>query len=94
MFFILGEKCDVKLEVNLETDLEKIYDILVLHLKGGKDMFITVSGDCQRSCFTATISALCRVPVPIMQLSEEQWKSMVSVFKQDIYQTYFYYFFF
>ncbi|KAJ8962464.1 hypothetical protein NQ317_011626 [Molorchus minor] len=72
-----GEKCDVKLEVILETKVEKIYDILVLHLKGGKDMFITVSGDCQRSCFSTSISTLCRIPVPILQLSEEQWKSAV-----------------
>ncbi|KAJ8984771.1 hypothetical protein NQ317_012134 [Molorchus minor] len=42
---------------------------------GGKDMFITVSGDCQRSCFSTSISTLCRIPVPILQLSEEQWKS-------------------
>ncbi|XP_018562659.1 inositol polyphosphate 5-phosphatase OCRL-1 [Anoplophora glabripennis] len=69
-----GEKCDVKLEVTLESSLEKIYDILVLHLKGGKDMFIIVSGECQKSCFTSSISALCRIPVPVMQLSDEQWK--------------------
>lgn len=76
----LGEKCDVKLEVTLETELDKIYDILVLHLKGGKDMFITVSGDCQKSCFTSSISTLCRLKVPIMQLSEDQWKLAVCVF--------------
>ncbi|XP_057654455.1 inositol polyphosphate 5-phosphatase OCRL isoform X1 [Diorhabda carinulata] len=68
-----GEKCDVKLEVSLETDLPKIYDILVLHLKGGKDIFITVSGDCQKSSFTASISSLCRIPIPIMQVPAEQW---------------------
>lgn len=77
IFLYLGEKCDVKLEVTLESNLEKIYDILVLHLKGGKDMFITVSGECQRSCFTSSISALCRISVPVMQLSDEQWKMAV-----------------
>ncbi|KAJ8910695.1 hypothetical protein NQ315_015404 [Exocentrus adspersus] len=69
-----GEKCDVKLEVTLESNLKKIYDILVLHLKGGKDMFITVSAECQRSCFTTSISTLCRISVPIMQLFDDQWK--------------------
>ncbi|KAJ8938680.1 hypothetical protein NQ318_004480 [Aromia moschata] len=69
-----GETCEVKFEVTLETSLQNIYDILVLHLKGGKDMFITVSGDCQRSCFTSSIAALCRINVPIMQLSEEEWR--------------------
>ncbi|CAH1156231.1 unnamed protein product [Phaedon cochleariae] len=69
-----GEKCDVKLEVCLETDLTKIYDILVLHLKGGKDMFIIINGDCQKSSFTTSISTLCRISVPIMQVTDEQWR--------------------
>lgn len=69
----------MKLEVTLENNLDKIYDILVLHLKGGKDMFITVSGDCQRSCFTASISTLCRVKVPLMQMKEDQMKMAVSI---------------
>lgn len=68
-----GEKCDVRLEVNLETDLDKLYDILVLHLKGGKDMFIIVSGTCQKSCFTQSLSSLVRMQVPIMHLSESEW---------------------
>ncbi|XP_030753201.1 inositol polyphosphate 5-phosphatase OCRL [Sitophilus oryzae] len=68
-----GEKCDVKLEVNLETDLESIYDILVLHLKGGKDMFITVTGNCQKSCFTQSLSSLVRIRVPIMQSNPQQY---------------------
>nr|CAI5866899.1 unnamed protein product [Callosobruchus analis] len=67
-----GEKCDVKLIVNLENDLDKIYDILILHLKGGKDMFITVSGECQKSSFTVSMSLLCRINMPILRLSKEQ----------------------
>lgn len=69
-----GEKCDVRLEVNLESDLDEIDDILVLHLKGGKDMFITVNGKCQKSCFTMSISSLCRANVPIMQLESDELK--------------------
>ncbi|CAH1115120.1 unnamed protein product [Psylliodes chrysocephalus] len=69
-----GEKCDVKLEVNLEMDLPKLYDILVLHLKGGKDMFIIVNGECQKSSFTASISLLCRISVPVMKVPDDQWK--------------------
>lgn len=61
----------------LETNLDKIYDILVLHLTGGKDMFITVSGECQRSSFTTAISALCRIDMPIMRLSREQLEQAV-----------------
>ncbi|CAH2002137.1 unnamed protein product [Acanthoscelides obtectus] len=67
-----GDKCDVKLIVNLESDLDKIYDILVLHLKGGKDMFITVSGECLKSSFTLPMSLLSRINMPILRLSKEQ----------------------
>lgn len=50
----LGEKCDIKLEVyvdkktacKLNSGEDKLYDILVLHLEGGKDIFITVTGIC------------------------------------------------
>lgn len=79
MILVLGEKCDVRLEVNLEQPLEKICDILVLHLVGGKDMFITVSGECQRSCFTTSIATLCRTPVPLLRLSPEQLENAVSI---------------
>lgn len=74
---IVGEKCDIRLEVNLETDLDKIDDILILHLKGGKDMFIIVSGKCQKSCFTSSMSTLCRTPVPLLHLTTDQWKQAV-----------------
>lgn len=51
-FWFLGEKCDIKLEVyvdkktacKLNSGEDKLYDILVLHLEGGKDIFITVTG--------------------------------------------------
>jgi hypothetical protein len=47
-----GDKCDVYLEVyvdkksayKLNSGEDKLYDILVLHLEGGKDIFITVTG--------------------------------------------------
>ena len=47
-----GERCEVSMEVRvddrtaskLNTCQEKLYDILVLHLDKGKDIFITVQG--------------------------------------------------
>ena len=47
-----GEKCDIKLEVyvdkktacKLNSGEDKLYDILVLHLEGGKDICITITG--------------------------------------------------
>lgn len=79
LVFFAGEKCDVRLEVFLETNLDKLYDILVLHLDGGKDMFITVSADCQQTSFTTAISTLVRIPVPIMHAHPEQFKNAVSL---------------
>lgn len=69
----------MRLEVFLETSLDKLYDILVLHLDGGKDMFITVSAECQQSSFTTSISSLVRIPVPILHLTPEQFKNAVSL---------------
>lgn len=52
-FLSTGEKCDVKLEIYVDkrsacelnsSEDNKLYDILVLHLEGGKDIFITVTG--------------------------------------------------
>lgn len=89
MIFIIllsGEKCDVRLEVQLESPLEQLYDILVLHLEGGKDVFITVTGKCQRTCFTTAFSALCRAPVPIAHLSPEQLAHAVSRSRNCIYK--------
>lgn len=48
-----GDKCDVALEVlvdkrtasQLNSGADKLYDILVLHLDGGKDLFITITGE-------------------------------------------------
>ncbi len=47
----------------------KLYDILVLHLVGGKDIFVTVSGTYKKSSFGSSIEALCRLTVPIAELT-------------------------
>lgn len=56
----IGEKCDVSLEVlvdkqtaaQLNSGADQLYDILVLHLDGGKDLFITITG---QFCFVQVI---------------------------------------
>ena len=53
-----------------------LYDILVLHLNGGKDIFITVSGNYIRSCFGASIEALVQLTVPIAELDPGQVTSL------------------
>ncbi|KFM68462.1 Type II inositol-1,4,5-trisphosphate 5-phosphatase, partial [Stegodyphus mimosarum] len=75
-----GEKCDVDLEVfvdkriayKLNAGKDKIYDILVLHLEGGKDLFITVSGSYVPGCFGASLEALVRIPVPVSEVPVEE----------------------
>jgi phosphatidylinositol-bisphosphatase len=76
-FVMPGDKCDIAIEIlvdkktagALNSGTDQMYDILVLHLMGGKDIFITVSGSYQKSCFGASIDALCRLTVPIAELS-------------------------
>ena len=73
----LGEKCDVMIHIRVDkktagpltSGQDQLYEILVLHLVGGKDIFITVSGEYQRSSFGASIDALVRMTVPICDLS-------------------------
>lgn len=65
-FLHLGEKCDIKLEIyvdkktacKLNSGEDKLYDILVLHLEGGKDIFITVTGTLCASVHNKTIIKL------------------------------------
>ncbi|KAL7289736.1 hypothetical protein TKK_0016344 [Trichogramma kaykai] len=71
-----GQKCDIKLEVRvdkrsawkLNSGADQLYDILVLHLVNGKDIFITVTGTYERSCFGCSMEALIHIPVPIREV--------------------------
>ncbi|XP_037080342.1 type II inositol 1,4,5-trisphosphate 5-phosphatase-like [Pollicipes pollicipes] len=72
-----GERCEVTLEVRvddrtaakLNTCQDKLYDILVLHLENGKDIFITVQGDYVRSCFGVSINALVHIKTPFAEVA-------------------------
>ncbi|CAK9797954.1 Type II inositol 1,4,5-trisphosphate 5-phosphatase [Anthophora plagiata] len=71
-----GEKCDTRFEIyvdkrsayKLNSGEDKLYDILILHLEGGKDIFITVTGTYERSCFGSSMEALVHIPVPIREI--------------------------
>ncbi|XP_068249219.1 inositol polyphosphate 5-phosphatase OCRL isoform X1 [Palaemon carinicauda] len=75
-FMMPGDKCDVALEVlvdkrtaaHLNSGHDKLYDILVLHLDGGKDLFITITGDYERSCFGSSINALVHMNKPFREV--------------------------
>ena len=60
---------DKKTAGPLTSGQDQLYEILVLHLVGGKDIFVTVSGEYKRSAFGASINALVRITVPICELS-------------------------
>ena len=71
-----GDKLDIELQVfvdhntasKLNSGEQKIEDILVLHLDGGKDFFITVSGSYIPSCFGSSIETLVRLKGPIQEI--------------------------
>jgi len=83
-FIMPGEKCEVNIEIHvdkrtahlLNSGKDKLYDILVLHLLGGKDIFITVSGNYEKSCFGCSINGLVRLKVPVSTLSPGQVLSL------------------
>lgn len=72
-----GEKCEVRITMNvdkrtghaLNSGKDQLYDILVLHLLGGKDIFITVSGQYIKSSFGCSIDSLVKLKVPVGRLS-------------------------
>uniref|UniRef100_A0A0A9XCU3 phosphoinositide 5-phosphatase n=3 Tax=Lygus hesperus TaxID=30085 RepID=A0A0A9XCU3_LYGHE len=71
-----GETCTIRLEVlvdkksafKLNSGYDQLYDILVLHLVGGKDIFITVTGEYERSCFGTSLETLAHIPGPIKEV--------------------------
>lgn len=74
---IPGDKCEIKVEVRvdkksaykLNSGHDQLYDILVLHLEGGKDIFITVTGTYERSCFGTSLETLASIKEPIREVS-------------------------
>lgn len=75
-----GLSCDIHLEVyvdkatvsSLNSGQDKLEDILVLHLHGGKDFFITINGNFLPSCFGSSIEALIQMHHPIREVPEAQ----------------------
>lgn len=74
-----GNKLDIELEAFVDIDTafkfntgqEKIYDILVLHLDGGKDLFITVNGNYIPSSFGSSIDTLVRLKCPMREVNTQ-----------------------
>ncbi|KAM8976707.1 type II inositol 1,4,5-trisphosphate 5-phosphatase [Pelodytes ibericus] len=52
----------------LNSDEERLEDILVLHLDRGKDFFLSVTGNYLHSCFGSSIQMLCYMREPIREM--------------------------
>nr|XP_022289390.1 inositol polyphosphate 5-phosphatase OCRL-1-like isoform X1 [Crassostrea virginica] len=75
-----GSSCEVRLEVlvdktcvaSLDASNHVLDDILVLHLTGGKDFFITVNGNFIPSSFGCSLEALVQMHGPIRETPTAQ----------------------
>lgn len=90
-----GATEEIKLEVLVEekhagkltSGHDQLSDILVLHLENGRDLFISISGSYQPSCFGSSIEALVRMRLPIRQVSCNDLANLHSGKAIDIVKT-------
>lgn len=54
-----------------------VLDILILHVRSGRDIFITVTGEYQPSCFGLSMETLCRTERPIGEYTLDEVKQLV-----------------
>ena len=62
----------------LNSGEDEIEDILVLHLEGGKDLFVSITGNYLASCFGSSIEALVYMIKPIREVPTESLIDLVS----------------
>lgn len=65
---VLRAMVDNETAVALNTGLDAIDDVLVLHLEGGADYFVRASGTYARSCFGATLEELVCAHAPMREV--------------------------
>uniref|UniRef100_A0AAQ6AGC6 phosphoinositide 5-phosphatase n=1 Tax=Amphiprion ocellaris TaxID=80972 RepID=A0AAQ6AGC6_AMPOC len=78
-FIAQGGSVDIELEVfvnrstapGLNSGVQQIEDILVLHLERGKDYFISVTGNYLPSCYGTSLHSLCQLREPIQDMPQE-----------------------
>ncbi|XP_034475474.1 type II inositol 1,4,5-trisphosphate 5-phosphatase [Drosophila innubila] len=66
---LLKKICDTKSKFD--------FDVLILHVKDGRDIFITATGKYQPSCFGLSMETMCRTDRPISEYSQEEMRSMI-----------------
>ena len=83
-----GEKAVINLTMFVTPELvgdvmksqNRLEDILVLHLEGGKDFFISVSGNYIQSSFGQSLEKLVQLHVPIREVPTERLIDVSSSF--------------
>ncbi|XP_031432925.1 type II inositol 1,4,5-trisphosphate 5-phosphatase isoform X1 [Clupea harengus] len=86
-FLAQGASVDIEFEVfvnrftapQLNSGLQQIEDILVLHLDRGKDYFISVMGNYLPSCFGTSIQALCHLREAIQEMPLDTIQKLTSM---------------
>jgi phosphatidylinositol-bisphosphatase len=87
LLFVTGDTATLDLEVyvndktasTLNSGEDKLEDILVLHLEGGKDFFLTVLGSYTFSCFGCSLEALTHLPTPIRDTPPDKIHQLVCI---------------
>uniref|UniRef100_A0AAQ5X197 phosphoinositide 5-phosphatase n=1 Tax=Amphiprion ocellaris TaxID=80972 RepID=A0AAQ5X197_AMPOC len=85
-FIAQGGSVDIELEVfvnrstapGLNSGVQQIEDILVLHLERGKDYFISVTGNYLPSCYGTSLHSLCQLREPIQDMPQETLRELVT----------------
>ncbi|XP_037938311.1 type II inositol 1,4,5-trisphosphate 5-phosphatase [Teleopsis dalmanni] len=54
------------------------FDILILHVKNGPDIFITVTGEYKPSCFGLSMETLCRTDRPLCEYTQAEMKDLMN----------------
>uniref|UniRef100_H2YK75 Rho-GAP domain-containing protein n=1 Tax=Ciona savignyi TaxID=51511 RepID=H2YK75_CIOSA len=86
-YVLPGDKQDIEFEIyvnkttspSLNSREDRIEDILILHLVGGKDFFVTVNGNYSPSCFGMSIEALCRMRMPVQQMDQTELTKLCKI---------------
>ncbi|EFC42384.1 phosphatidylinositol polyphosphate 5-phosphatase [Naegleria gruberi] len=74
-YVIPGETEEIKVTISVSTQKalkllsgeDKIDDILILHLKNGRDHFISITGTYIQSCFGSTLDKLVKQKCPVLK---------------------------
>ncbi|XP_078279089.1 type II inositol 1,4,5-trisphosphate 5-phosphatase isoform X1 [Rhinoraja longicauda] len=90
---IEGDRIEIELEVYvnkttalpLNMGIDQIEDILVLHLKRGKDYFLAISGNYLPSCFGSSLHTLCCLREPMREVPSERIQVLERKAKENNY---------